>query len=342
MKETSHITISDVAKKAGVSTATVGRVVGRYGMVSDKTKQLVLSAIDDLGYTPNTVAQGLRSKKTKTIAVVVGAISNSFFASMVCAIENEAADYGYNVIICNTNENPETEKKHIRDLRSRMIDGIILSSALTVEAAAQVSNWDLYKNGAPLVLVDRRLDGLNLDVIVSDNFGAGYKTTNYLLALGHKKIGVLGTGEYSTINDRIAGYQKALFDRKIEYQPKRVLAMQRDYNKHVYDERIIDNYLFENRDITALMILNSSLAEAALLRLNENKILDPNELSIICWDDSSMNKLLGLTTVLQFPEEIGREAAKRVISLIEKKPIGNSRTNMIETELIVRSSCRPV
>ena len=129
-----RITISDVAKTAGVSAATVGRVVGGYGSVSSKTRDKVLKAIAELGYSPNVVAQGLRSRKTKTIAVIIGSISNSFFANMVSAIENEADEYGYNVIICNTNEDPELEMKHIINLQARMIDGIILSSAWPVGA----------------------------------------------------------------------------------------------------------------------------------------------------------------------------------------------------------------
>lgn len=341
MSKNTNVTITDVARIAGVSTATVGRVIGGYGMVSDKTRDIVLSAVSELGYSPNVVAQGLRSKRTKTIAVIVGSVSNSFFASMVGAIENEAAEYGYNVLICNTNENPETELKHIKNLQSRMIDGIILSSSFTNQPSAK-ADLELYTNSVPMVLVDRRVAGLNLDVIESDNFAAGYKTTNYLLALGHKKIGILGTGSYSTINDRVAGYTKALADRKIEFFPKRVLSMSRELRKHDYDERKIDNYFYKNRDLTAMMILNSSLAEAVLLRLDQTSSLNRDELSIICWDDSSMNKLLGLTTVLQFPEKIGKEAAQRVIGLIEKRQSAASKTSLIDTELIIRSSCRPV
>ena len=189
-----RVTIADVAKYAGVSTATVGRVVGGYGTVSIKTRERVMSAISALGYSPNVVAQGLRSKKTKTIAVIVGSVSNSFFASMVSAIEKEAARYGYNVIICNTNEDVDVEMRHIVNLQARMVDGIILSSAcpqskLTDEKKA------VYCSDTPIVLVDRRVDGLDLDMIESENTAAGYKTTNYLLALGHRKIGIIGTGE---------------------------------------------------------------------------------------------------------------------------------------------------
>ena len=334
-----RITIADVAKSAGVSAATVGRVVGGYGTVSSKTRDKVMQAIAELGYSPNVVAQGLRSRKTKTIAVVIGSISNSFFANMVNAIENEADEYGYNVIICNTNEDPELEMKHIVNLQARMIDGIILSSAWPV-GSMRPEKESVYCCGVPVVMVDRRVEGLDFDVIESENFAGSYKTTNYLIALGHRKIGILGTGNYSTINDRIAGYKQALADRKIEFQPRRVLTPRRKKNQ--YNTMEIDNFFLSNRDMTAVMILNNSLAETALLRLDHLAAYDRDKLSIICWDDAGMNKLLGLTTVQQFPEEIGREAAKRVIGLIEKRDLPGEKKNIIGTELIIRSSCKPL
>lgn len=334
-----RITIADVAKSAGVSAATVGRVVGGYGTVSSKTRDKVMQAIAELGYSPNVVAQGLRSRKTKTIAVVIGSISNSFFANMVNAIENEADEYGYNVIICNTNEDPELEMKQIVNLQARMIDGIILSSAWPV-GSMKPEKESVYRCGVPVVMVDRRVEGLDFDVIESENFAGSYKITNYLIALGHRKIGILGTGNYSTINDRIAGYKQALADRKIEFQPRRVLTPRRKKNQ--YNTMEIDNFFLSNRDMTAVMILNNSLAETALLRLDHLAAYDRDKLSIICWDDAGMNKLLGLTTVQQFPEEIGREAAKRVIGLIEKRDLPGEKKNIIGTELIIRSSCKPL
>lgn len=334
-----RITIADVAKSAGVSAATVGRVVGGYGTVSSKTRDKVMQAIAELGYSPNVVAQGLRSRKTKTIAVVIGSISNSFFANMVNAIENEADEYGYNVIICNTNEDPELEMKQIVNLQARMIDGTILSYAWPV-GSMKPEKESVYRCGVPVVMVDRRVDGLDFDVIESENFAGSYKTTNYLIALGHRKIGILGTGNYSTINDRIAGYKQALADRKIEFQPRRVLTPRRKKNQ--YNTMEIDNFFLSNRDMTAVMILNNSLAETALLRLDHLAAYDRDKLSIICWDDAGMNKLLGLTTVQQFPEEIGREAAKRVIGLIEKRDLPGEKKNIIGTELIIRSSCKPL
>ena len=328
-----------MARYAGVSVATVGRVVGGYGSVSGKTRDKVLKAINVLGYSPNVVAQGLRSRKTKTIAVLIGSISNSFFANMVNAIENEADEYGYNVIICNTNENPELELKQIVNLQARMIDGLILSSAWPIGTLTK-EKAEIYHCGVPIVMVDRRVEGLDFEVIESENFAASYKTTNYLLTLGHRKIGILGTGNYSTINDRIAGYKQALTDRKIEIQPRRILTLGRKKNQ--YNTREIDNFFLANRDITAVMLLNNSLAETTLLRLDQLAAYDRDKLSIICWDDAGMNKLLGLTTVLQFPEEIGREAARRVIGLIEKRDLPGEKKNIIGTELKIRSSCRPL
>ena len=112
--------------------------------------------------------------------------------------------------------------------------------------------------------------------------------------------------------------------------------------KNQYNTMEIDNFFLSNRDMTAVMILNNSMAETALLRLDHLAAYDRDKLSIICWDDAGMNKLLGLTTVQQLPEEIGREAAKRVIGLIEKRDLPGEKKNIIGTELIIRSSCKPL
>lgn len=334
-----RVTIADVAKYAGVSTATVGRVVGGYGTVSIKTRERVMSAISSLGYSPNVVAQGLRSKKTKTIAVIVGSVSNSFFANMVSAIEKEAARYGYNAIICNTNEDPDVEMRHIVNLQARMVDGIILSSACP-QSKFTKEKGAVYCNGTPIVLVDRRVDGLDLDLIESENTAAGYKTTNYLLALGHRKIGILGTGDYSTITDRIEGYKKALADRKLEVVAKRIMKPTRSKNQ--YYERELTNYFLSNKDLTAIMLLNNSLAETVMLLLEKLDFYDKENFSIVCWDDAGMNKLIGLTTVFQFPEEIGRVAMQRMIERIENGTSQEKQHIIIGTELKIRSSCKPL
>lgn len=334
-----RVTIADVAKYAGVSTATVGRVVGGYGTVSIKTRERVMSAISALGYSPNVVAQGLRSKKTKTIAVIVGSVSNSFFASMVSAIEKEAARYGYNVIICNTNEDVDVEMRHIVNLQARMVDGIILSSACPQSKLTDEKKV-VYCSDTPIVLVDRRVDGVDLDMIESENTAAGYKTTNYLLALGHRKIGIIGTGDYSTITDRIEGYKKALTDRKLEVVAKRIMKPTR--NKNQYYEKELNNYFFSNKDLTALMLLNNSLAETVMLLLEKLDFYDKENFSIVCWDDAGMNKLIGLTTVFQFPEEIGRVAVQRMIKRIENGSSQEKQHIVIGTELKIRSSCKPL
>ena len=334
-----RVSIVDVAEYAGVSTATVGRVVGGYGTVSIKMRERVMSAISALGYSPNVVAQGLRSKKTKTIAVIVGSVSNSFFANMVSAIEEEAAQHGYNVIVCNTNEDPDVEMRHIVNLQARMVDGIILSSSFT-QSKFTKEKAAVYCGGTPIVLVDRRVDGLDLDIIESDNVAAGYKTTNYLLALGHRKIGILGTGDYSTITDRIEGYKKALSDRKIEFVAKRVMKPTR--NKNVYYEKELSKYFLSNKDLTAIMLLNNSLAEIVMLLLKKLDFYDKSNFSIVCWDDAGMNKLIGLTTLLQFPEEIGRVATQQIIKRIESKTSQEPQHIIIDSELKIRSSCKPL
>jgi len=339
---TSSVTIADVAKNAGVSTATAGRVLGRYGSVKENTKERVLSVAKDLGYSPNEVARGLRSRRTKFIAVVVGSISNNFFGNVINAIEREAYGRGYNVIICNSHEDIETEQMQLKSLQGRMVDGIIISSAYTLAEMDRNDDWTLYKSDVPMLFIDRRVEKAKGNIIESNNFGGGYKATKYLIDLGHRCIGVIGTGGYSTISERIRGYRQALEESGIPYDKRIVAAiLMGDEYKAAAAARA---FMETNGDMTACMVLNNSLCMPLLLYLDEKGKRIPNDLSLISWDDSNMNKLLGITTVAQFPDRIGARAARCLIDMIEGKThLTGRNTGFVETidvDFIVRSSCR--
>ena len=193
------ITINDVAKLAGVSRATAGRVVGNYGNVSEKSRLRVQAAIKELNYSPNTIAQSLRNNTTKTIAVILGNVKNNYCNALVYAVEKEAQKEGYSVIICNTRENIQREIMHIQNMRNRHVDGIILMSAFTTDEQIRDEEKELYESNYPMVFVDRKIHGLKRDVIMSNNVEASYEATSHLLKLGHKNIGIIATADYSTI-----------------------------------------------------------------------------------------------------------------------------------------------
>ena len=322
MGEDRAITIDDVARLAGVSRATAGRVVGNYGSVSEKAKERVLEAVRQLDYQPNLIARGLRSQSTKTIAVVIGSIRNTYSTALVYAVEKEAQKKGYNVLICTTHEDIEKELKHLKDLNSKKVDGVILMSAYRADGSMDEKYREFYIGKLPIVFVDRNIPGINRDVIQSENFDASYKATQYLLNMGHKKIGIIATSNFSTVQERIKGYRAALTDAKVKF-----------------DEALIAS-VDELSDITALYILNNSLCSGVLLDLKERHMKIPQDISLLVWDDEEYNELLDITTIEQPITEIGKQATRRLFELIgEPEETIDYECKKLNPELIIRKSC---
>ena len=177
------LTIEDVARHAGISRATVGRVIGNYGSVSEKAREKVMQAVKELNFQPNAIAQSLRNQNTRTLAVIIGNIKNSYFSALVFSIENEAMKCGYNVLICNTNEQESKEINHLQTVYSKRVDGIILTSVYNADDLVPDHLRHLYENNVPIVLVDRKINGLDVDLVQSNNEEASYQATQHLISL---------------------------------------------------------------------------------------------------------------------------------------------------------------
>ena len=332
------ITIDDVARLAGVSRATAGRVVGNYGSVSEKSRERVWDAVRQLDYQPNLIARGLRSQTTKTIAVIVGSIRNTYSTALVYAVEKEAQKKGYNVLVCTTHEDIEKELKHLKDLNSRKVDGVILMSAYRADANMDKNYKEFYISKLPIVFVDRNIPGINRDVIQSENFDASYKATKYLMDMGHRKIGIIATSNFSTVQERIKGYKAAFADAGIEYDESLISSVDELSDK--MSRKVCHEFLEEHPDITALYILNNSLCSGVLLDLKERKMKIPQDISLLVWDDEEYNELLDITTIEQPITEIGKQATRRLFELIgEPEETTDYECKKLDPELIIRKSC---
>lgn len=332
------ITIENVAKLAGVSRATAGRVVGNYGSVSEKAREKVLEAVKQLEYFPNINAQGLRGHSTKTIAVVIGNIKNNYCNSLVYAIEKEAIKKGFNVLISNTNENSDKEIQQLMALKSRNVDGMIIVSAHKAGKKLQSKYKYLYEGDVPVVLVDRQIKDVARDFIGSDDVGGAYEATKYMISLGHRKIGVLGTGNFPTNQDRIKGYKKALKEQGIDFDPE--LVVQSKYSEEHAGQEACKEILSRNKEITALLILNDTVCGGAYLELRERNIKIPEDISIVTWDDQEFNELLGITTIVQSIEKIGELAVSRVFKILENpESVTGNEIIRLGTSFKIRSSC---
>ena len=338
MSDDRTITIDDVAKLAGVSRATAGRVVGNYGSVSEKSRERVWDAVRQLDYQPNLIARGLRSQTTKTIAVIVGSIRNTYSTALVYAVEKEAQKKGYNVLICTTHEDIEKELKHLKDLNSRKVDGVILMSAYRADANMDKKYKEFYISKLPIVFVDRNIPGINRDVIQSENFDASYKATKYLMDMGHRKIGIIATSNFSTVQERIKGYKAAFANAGIEYDESLIASVDELSDK--MSRKVCHEFLEEHPDITALYILNNSLCSGVLLDLKERQMKIPQDISLLVWDDEEYNELLDITTIEQPITEIGKQATRRLFELIGgPEETTDFECKKLDPELIIRKSC---
>lgn len=334
------ITIDDVAKRAGVSRATAGRAIGNYGNVSEKARKKVLEAAQALDYHPNLIARGLRSNETKTIAVILGSIKNNYCNALVYAVEKEARKHGYNVMICNTYEDEKIELQHLQNIYSRKVDGILLMSAFKADKEIPAEYRYLYASSLPMVFVDRRIHGISRDVLQSKNAEVSFKATDYLLSLGHRKIGVIGTADFSTILDRIAGYRDALQKHGLPVEESLILRTETfgvDSGREA-----ARRMLALHPDITALYLLNNSLSGGTLLELKNQGLTIPKDLSLLVWDDEEINELLDITTIVQQVEEIGKLAMRRLFELMDQgTAVAEYTLRQLDADLIIRQSCAP-
>ncbi len=200
-------TIRDVARLAGVSPITVSRVLNRTGLVNVETQARVEKAIAQLNYVPNVLARSFRSKRTETLALILTDITNPFWTRVARGVEDTARQAGYSVILCNTDENETIQADTIRLLLQKQVDGILLvprsKGTILVERIRQ--------QGVPVVILDRRIDGLKEDIVRGDSLDGAYRLTQVLLALGHRRIILLsGPADVPTAADRAAGFQRAM------------------------------------------------------------------------------------------------------------------------------------
>ncbi|QSQ08660.1 HTH-type transcriptional regulator DegA [Koleobacter methoxysyntrophicus] len=334
-------TIYDVAKKAGVSIATVSRVLNKKDNVSDETKKRVLNAIKELDYVPNMVASALMTKKMFTLSLLIPDISNPYFSEIARGVEDAANNYNYNVIVCNTDYDLKKEAIYLNLLRQKSVDGFIVSSATYNDE--NICNFDHKKY--PLVLLGREIEGAEenkkIDIIVSNNVCGGYLATEHLIELGHRKIDlILGPKEIKVNQEREKGYRKALQDYEITVDENRIhsgeFKIKSGYSKalEILQKKDRPTAIFAGSDVIAIGVLKAA-------RVLGFKV--PGDLSVVGYDNTILAEIADppLTTINQQMYRMGYLAAEMLIKRLRgaKRPI---QRIVFDTELVVRkSSSRP-
>ena len=331
------ITIKEIAKIAGVSTATVSKILNKKDKsISEPTRQRVLDIVKEHNYIPNTIARSLVTRQTKTIGLVIPDIANPFFPELARGAEDKANESGYNIIFCNTDDNVDKEEKYINMLIEKMIDGIIFT-----QSAKRTKGFEKLKIGStPIVLIDRdmELEGVVGKVLV-DNFTGAYDGVNYLLSRGYRKIAfITGALTTNTSKRRLNGYKKALEDFNIPYDESYVLAGE---YKSQWGFRAI-NHLFDSKiDFDAVFCGNDLIAISVIKALKDAGKSIPDDVAVLGFDDIYMAKFIEpeLSTIRQPNYEMGYKAVEILVDILENPEDKDvKRELLLNTELVIRQS----
>lgn len=323
-------TIYDIARAAGVSIATVSKVLNGKGKISDLTCQKVLRTVKALGYEPSTIASALAGKKTNSIGLLIPDVNNPYFSEIVRGAEDEAFEHGYSLLICNTDNNEQKEKVYLWTLRQKKMDGIIIATGSTNQQTIEELTNDKIK----IVLLSRDIPNVDLARVMLDNFKGGYLAGDYLLSLGHRSIGVITESlKIGSSKDRLDGFQEALKGNKAKY----FVSSSNIYGIEAGVAQATE--LLSKHDITAIFALNDLLAIGALQTCHEFDKSVPDDISLIGFDDTIFSKIVypPLTTIAQPIYDIGRKTAALLIEAIEENKQLTKKI-VIEPKLVVRKS----
>jgi LacI family transcriptional regulator len=326
-------TIYEVSKLAGVSLATVSRVINDSGKVSEKTRQKVLAAMKELGYRPNTIAQSLASNRSNSVGVLVPELHGPFFGTMLSSIEDQLRKHSKHVIITAGHSNAEREREAIAFLLSRQCDALILH----VYAVSDEYVAELAESGVRIALIGRDIPSLAHSCITIDNELGEYLATRYIIGLGHTELAyIAGPLWKSDGQARMAGFRRALAESGLAYQEERVA-------EGTYEEssgqRAMRQLLDRGVPFTALVCANDEMAAGAIAVARNRGLQVPGELSVMGFDNVFFTRYMhpALSTVDYPIADMGRMAARCVLREVYGIE-GLDIRNRFEPQLVGRDS----
>jgi LacI family transcriptional regulator len=327
--------IKDVAREAGVSIATVSRVLNDVDVVNEDTKEKVVNAIKKLDYRPNIVARSLKTQRTRTIGIIIPDISSQFYSEIVRGGEDVSNIYNYNIILCNTDLDQEKEIEYIRVLKEKMVDGIIyMSYSLEPEIVALLRNLQI-----PTVLVETKDKELSFPSVTIDNEKAAFDAVSYLIEKGNKSIAYLGSDpEYINASSyRYLGYKAALESHKITFD-ENIIRFGGLKAKDGYETM---KELSKDIKFDAVFCSSDELAMGAINALRENDIKVPEDVDVIGFDNIYMSSIFypKLSTIEQPMYDMGSVGMRMLIKVINKKKLEVEHI-VLEHTLIERDSCK--
>jgi LacI family transcriptional regulator len=329
------ITIHDVAKKAGVSTATVSHVCNNTRYVSDDLRQKVFDAMKELNYKPNLMARRLKGGSLKTIGLIVPDCTNFFFAEISRAIDRCCFSLGYNIILCNTDNDMRQQSLYTDMLISKQVDGaIIISSDYSVNDINKFKQYSI-----PLVIADRESTDESVDSILVDNEKGAYQAVSYLLGLNLDTIAcVTGPERVISSNQRLEGYKKALRDAGKTVDEKYIFTGDFHFEGGIaafeYFEKLpkIPDGVFALNDMMALGFIHRAISGGIKI---------PEQISVMGFDNTQLSKIMlpQLSTVAQPIEELAEISIRKLLEQIDHMETPVKKV-ILDPYLVIRDSCK--
>ena len=327
------IKISEVAKAAGVSTATVSRALSSPETVKPATRERVLQAVEELDYRPNALARQLRTQETKTVVVIVPNLGNTLFTEAIRGIEAEAEKQGFQVLAADARNNKDVERFYLTALRERQIDGIIsMSASMAQKILKEVAEE------YPLVMAFQSFADKRIPSVSIDNFAAGRDMTTHLIRLGRRRIAhITGAAPLNVYKERIEGYLSALSEHGLATEPDWIrrgeATLQGGYEQM---EALLDQGTCPD----AVFCAGDTMAMGAVKVLKKRGLRVPEDVALVGFDDIEQAAFWdpALTTIRQPKHQIGETAFRKLYALIRKERLTNAR-DILPYELVIRESC---
>lgn len=342
----SPVTVADVALKAGVSKATAARVLGGYGIVSDRTREAVAAAARALDYHPNELARSMTTGRSGTIGVVVGDIENPFFSLAMRGITDVARQAGFTVVLINSGEDAEIEKDAVRTLLTKRVDGLIVSPADVndIEHLREVA-----RSGRALVLLDRASELVEVDTVVANDRQAAEEVTRWLIGLGHRQIAyITGCGDpgqrFRTPTDITTGSVRRRIEGFLDVCQKEHLELTEDLIQigaatPDHTRRAITNMLTSLQRPTAVIASDSVIGLEVFKVCRELGVCIPKDLSLVSFHDADWTSVTSppVTVVRQPVYQLGEMAASMLVKRLNGSS-GQPSCIVLETEVVERAS----
>lgn len=335
------VTIKDIANYAGVSVGTASKVLNNRGNVREDFRFRVQAVIEKLNYRPSALARGMKIKRTNTIGLIIPKIINTFYVKVIELIEKGVHDRNYTLILGNSDEDLEREVNCLRTFSHMRVDGLILASTGKTQPERIREEIAFYRAlNIPIVLIVRRLPNTDLDTIELENTEGAYQATRHLIENGHRRIGMISSSEQTSAGpERVEGYIKALEEFQIPYDRELVhmggITLDSGYI-------ITDKLLHLPKPPSAIFVGSNFQLLGTLRSLKEKNIKIPEDISLICFDDTEWSSYADppLTVIEPYTEDLCKSASDLLFDRINGTYSGEGHHRIIPTRLVVRESVK--